>query len=84
MFDRDWPTLLDPAVFAHDHGEWETNYHQEVAGLHDPEHDRFVTLAEEDGRILGFVGWNVTNADSGRLDLVAVDSPARCRGVGHA
>lgn len=69
---------------AHDHGDWENDYRAEVATFHHPEHDRFVTLAEEGGLILGYVGWTITNGDSGRLEMVAVRPSAQRRGVGAA
>lgn len=52
--------------------------------MHDPAHDRFITVAEQDGRAVGYVGWNVTNGDSGRLEMVAVHPDARRRGVATA
>jgi hypothetical protein len=63
LFERHLPGLLSPGVFAHDHGTWEADYRQEVPTFLAPDDDRFVTLAEEAGRILGYVGWNVTGGD---------------------
>ncbi|HVX46124.1 MAG TPA: GNAT family N-acetyltransferase [Mycobacteriales bacterium] len=82
LFEQYWPALLHPAVFAEDHAQWEANYHREVPGLHDPAQDRYITLAEDGGQILGFVGWHITGDHSGRLQLVAVDPSARRRQVG--
>ena len=84
LFDRYWPDLMSPKVFAHDHADWEAGYRLEVPALHDPQRNRFVTLAEVRGRILGYVGWNVTNGDSGRLKMVAVHPECQGRGVGTA
>jgi ribosomal protein S18 acetylase RimI-like enzyme len=84
LFERHLPALMSPAVFAHDNGEWEEAYRQEVPTLHDPENRRFVTVAEETGSILGYVGWNITNGDSGRLKMVAVHPDFQHRGVGVA
>jgi len=84
LFEQHWPALIDPAVFAHDHGQWEADYRQEVPDLLDPLHDRFITMAEEDGDILGYIGWNVSHGDAGRLQMVAVHPGARRRGVGTA
>jgi len=81
LFERHWPALMNPVVFAHDHGHWEDDYRQEVPSLHDPDRDRFITLAEDHGTVLGYVGWNVTNGDSGRLDLVAVHPAVQRHGV---
>ena len=75
LFERHLPDLMSPEVFAHDHGDWEDDYRREVPTFHDPARDRFVTLAEEQGRILGYVGWNITEGASARLEMVAVDPP---------
>jgi ribosomal protein S18 acetylase RimI-like enzyme len=72
---------LRPEVTEHDHGRWEDDYRAEVPSLFAPEEDRFITLAEEDGQVLGYVGWNVTNKTSGRLEMVAVHPDARRQGV---
>ncbi|MHA7275962.1 GNAT family N-acetyltransferase [Arthrobacter sp. Hz1] len=72
---------LRPEVTKHDHSRWEDDYRSEVPSLFAPDEDRFITLAEEDGQILGYVGWNVTNKTSGRLEMVAVHPDARRQGV---
>lgn len=84
LFQRHLPEVLNPTVFEHDHGDWEADYRQEVPTLHDPANQRFVTVAEVDGDIVGYVGWNVTNGDSGRLEMVAVNPTAQGRGVATA
>ena len=84
LFERHLPEAISPEVLAHDHGDWENDYRHEVPTLHDPEHDRFVILAEEEGRILGYVGWNIAPDGSGRLEMVAVHPAAQRRGIGNA
>ncbi|HWH99536.1 MAG TPA: GNAT family N-acetyltransferase [Propionibacteriaceae bacterium] len=84
LFEADLPAVLDPRVFAHDHGRWEDGYRREVPTLHDPASNRFITLAEDDGRLLGYVGWQVNPDGSGRLQMVAVHPDERRRGVGLA
>lgn len=84
LFEEYWPTSLGPVVFEHDHGRWQDNYRAEVPALLDPDHDKFVTLAEsDDGTLLGYVGWQVTG-DSGRLELVAVAPQWQRHGVGRS
>ena len=87
LFEVDLPTLLDPVVFANDHGTWMDDYRREVPTLSDPGSDRFIVLAEESTgarRPLGYVGWQVNPDGSGRLQMVAVHPDARRRGVGSA
>lgn len=83
LFETHLPGAVDPRVFAHDHGRWEDDYRREVPDLHNPSADRFITLAEDAGRILGYVGWHVNPGASGRLEMVAVHPDARRRGVGY-
>ncbi|SDR03654.1 Acetyltransferase (GNAT) family protein [Curtobacterium sp. UNCCL20] len=75
---------LRPEATAHDHGHWEDDYRHEVPSLLAPGEGRFITLAEEDGKPLGYVGWNTTGTSSGRLEMVAVRPDARRRGVARA
>ena|SRR3712207_4289329 len=84
LFEEHLPRQLGPRVFAHDHGDWEGAYRTQVPTFYEPDHDRFITLAEEEGQIVGYVGWNVTDRDSARLDMVAVHPTAQRRGVGTA
>jgi ribosomal protein S18 acetylase RimI-like enzyme len=84
LFESDLPAVLDPRVFAHDHGRWEDGYRREVPTLHDPDNNRFITVAEGDGRLLGYIGWQVNPDGSGRLQMVAVHPDVRRRGVGFA
>jgi hypothetical protein len=70
FFEGDLPEVLDPRVFAHDHGNWKEKYRAEVPALHDANSNRFIILAEDSERPLGYVGWQVTPtapADSGWL-----------------
>jgi ribosomal protein S18 acetylase RimI-like enzyme len=84
LFEQHLPDQLPPQVFVHDHGDWEGDYRREVPTFHDPSNERFITLAEEEGRFLGYVGWNITEGDSGRLEMVAVHPVTQRRGVGTA
>jgi ribosomal protein S18 acetylase RimI-like enzyme len=82
LFEEHLPAQLTPKVFTHDHGDWEGAYRKEVPTFSDPDNDRFITVAEERGQLLGYVGWNITDGSSGRLEMVAVRPVAQRRGVG--
>ncbi|NUR06001.1 MAG: GNAT family N-acetyltransferase [Nocardioidaceae bacterium] len=85
LFEEHWPVLMTPTIFAHVHGDWEADYRHEVPSLHDPAQARFITLAEDEGRVLGYVGWQVTDdGRSARLAMVAVHPDVQRRGVGAA
>jgi ribosomal protein S18 acetylase RimI-like enzyme len=86
LFETSLPELLDPRVYAHDHGSWQEDYRRDVPLLLDPEADRHITLAEDEStdRPLGYVGWRIDPDGSARLEMVAVHPRARRQGVGSA
>ena len=84
LFTVDLPEIR-PEVTAHDHGRWEGDYRDEVPSLFAPAEGRHITLAEHKGKIVGYVGWDITNGGtSGRLQMVAVHPDARRQGVARA
>lgn len=70
LFEEHLPLEIGRTVFTHDHGHWQDDYRRQIPGLLEPDKDRFVTLAEDGTGILGYVGWNITDGDSGSLDHV--------------
>lgn len=84
LFEDDLPDLISPDVFAHDHADWKNDYRREVPTLHDPDRNKFVIIAEDEGHILGYLGWNLDPSGSGRLEMVAVHPRAQRRGVATA
>jgi len=81
LFEHDLPATWEQEVVAHDHPAWEDNCRKEVSSLHDPAAGKFITLAEEAGTVLGYVGWDVSRGTRGQLERVAVRDNARGRGV---
>ena len=83
LFETSLPGLLDPLVYAHDHGSWQDDYRRDVPLLLEPDADRHITLAEDDitGQPLGYVGWQIHQDGSARLEMVAVHPQARRQGV---
>lgn len=82
LFEDKLPELIGPDVFTHDHGDWQGDYRREVPTLHDPDDDKFVILAEEDGQILGYVARSLDSTRTGRLEMVAVHPRAQRHGIG--
>lgn len=77
-------TLLGDEVFAHQHGQWEQDYREEVPGLHDPAAGKHVAVAEIDQTIAGFVGWQPSERPkSGEVYILAVSSSHRREAVGR-
>ena len=74
LFETSLPGLLDPLVYAHDHGSWQDDYRRDVPLLLEPDADRHITLAEDDitGQPLGYVSWQIHQNGSARLEMVAV------------
>ena len=75
--------LYSEAIFANRHGQWREDYREQIAGLHDPAHDKHVVVAEEDGQIVGSVAWNVeVEKRYGEVQILAVRDGHRGRGLG--
>jgi GNAT superfamily N-acetyltransferase len=86
FYENHFRPVVGDTVFTHQHGSWRDDYRAQVAGLHDPEHHRFVEIAEDDDhRIVGYAGWNAdVDRHHGVIDILAVDTAVRGRGIGTA
>ncbi|MCL2795838.1 MAG: GNAT family N-acetyltransferase [Microbacteriaceae bacterium] len=84
LFEEDLPAIWGPEIVTHDHPHWEDDYRRQIPSLHDPATGKFITLAEQDGVVLGYVGWDVSRESTGQLEMVAVRESARGRGIARA
>ncbi|MER7248882.1 GNAT family N-acetyltransferase [Kribbella sp. NPDC000426] len=85
FFEESFRPLVGETIFTRQHGDWRGDYHQEVAGLHDPAQHKHVALAEDDGVLLGYVAWHVEPARSkGTVTLLAVSAAYRRSNAGTA
>ncbi|MEV4267272.1 GNAT family N-acetyltransferase [Kribbella sp. NPDC049584] len=85
FFEESFRPLVGETIFKHQHGDWRSDYHQEVAGLHDPAQHKYVAIAEENGVLLGYVAWNVEpDRSKGTVALLAVSAPYRRSNAGTA
>ena len=76
--------LLGDALFRHQHGQWEQDYREEVAGLHDPAVGRHVVVAQMGSAIVGYVAWKPgERPNSGEIDMLAVSSAHRHQEIGR-
>ena len=72
-------------MFARQHGGWRDDYRKQVPSLHDPANGKYVVVAESDGSIVGYVGWNVDpERERGEIEIVAVCPSHRGRRIGTA
>ncbi|EHR62991.1 GNAT family N-acetyltransferase [Saccharomonospora cyanea] len=77
--------LVGEVVFTNRHGSWREDYRRHLAGLHDPGNGRYAAIAEDSGKILGFVGWILQPTERhGEIDLLAVAVGSRRHGIGRA
>src|SRR5579875_2840224 len=85
FYEDSFRPLVGEAVFANQHGDWRGDYRTQVPGLHDPDRHRHVAVAEDGGRVAGYVAWH---ADPGRRNgevaMLAVDAGHRRRQTGTA
>jgi ribosomal protein S18 acetylase RimI-like enzyme len=76
--------LYGDELFRLHHGQWEQDYRDEVASLHEPEAGRRVAVAEDDGAIVGYVAWKVGEpSNHGLISMLAVDDAHRRKDVGR-
>jgi len=65
--------LVGETIFTIQHGSWREDYRALVAELHAPEQHRHVAVAETEGGIAGYVGWNIDAARKrGCIEILAV------------
>ena len=85
FYEHSFRPLVGDIVFTNRHGNWREDYRRHLAGLHAPEDGRYAAIAEDDERIVGFIGWVLQPAERhGEIDLLAVTADSRRRGVGRA
>jgi ribosomal protein S18 acetylase RimI-like enzyme len=76
--------LMGDEVFAHQHGDWEQDYRDEVPTLHAPEAGRHVAVCDLDGGIIGYVSWKIgPKARHGEIYVLAVAPEWRGHHVGR-
>ena len=85
FYESSFPAMVkhDAALIAHQHGQWEQDYRDQVPRLHDPAHGRHVLVAEaEDGVIAGYIAWQPDGRpDHIEITLLAVAADRRHLGA---
>ncbi|MFJ3957020.1 GNAT family N-acetyltransferase [Arthrobacter sp. NPDC090010] len=85
FYEDGFRPLMGETIFAVQHGDWRADYERQLAGLHDPERLRYIDVADDAGRIAGFVAWNVDpERGHGEIELLAVEPALRHQGTGRA
>ncbi|MGV9885197.1 GNAT family N-acetyltransferase [Streptomyces sp. NPDC003006] len=83
FYEGSFRPLVGDAVFDIQHGKWRDDYRQQVPGLHDPEQNKYVAVAEADSVIVGYVGWQADPfRGHGRIEILAVAEDHRRDHVG--
>lgn len=76
-------TLLGEELFAHQHGEWEQDYRNDLPTLDQPDIGRWVSVGEINGTVVGFVSWRVEGKPHhGQIYLLAVAAAYRRQNLG--
>lgn len=88
FYEQSFPAMVgyDADLFAHQHGQWEQDYRDEVPTLHDPTAGRHVAVAEAPtGEVVGCIAWRPEGRPQhGEIYLVAVAADHRGWGTGTA
>ena len=83
FYEDSFRPLVGEAIFANQHGNWRDDYRKQVAELHDPDHHKYVAVAEEAGVLTGYVAWSVNPARrNGTITILAVGTTHRRGNVG--
>jgi ribosomal protein S18 acetylase RimI-like enzyme len=85
FYEQTFRGIVGDSVMANQHGNWREDYYVKWQGLHDPDNDRYVVVAEDQDEIVGFVAWSMRpDKRSGEIEMLAVDSAHRRRHVASA
>lgn len=85
FYEGSFRPLVGDAVFDVQHGNWRDDYRRQVPGLHDPEQNKHVAVAEVDGVVVGYVGWQAEPLRGyGRVEMLVVAADHRRDHVGTA
>jgi len=78
FYEDSFRPVVGEAIFARQHGQWREDYHTLLAAVHAPEHNKYAAVAEIDGVIAGFVGWEIDpSREHGCIRILAVDAHHR-------
>ena len=85
FYEDSFRPLVGDLVFTIQHGNWRDDYRRQVAELHDPDNDKYVAVADDDGVLAGYVAWTVTPARRhGIITILAVGTEHRRANLGTA
>lgn len=85
FYEDSFRPLVGETIFGIQHGNWRDDYHQQVAGLHDPDQHKYVAIAEQSGVLAGYVAWAVEPARRhGEVTILAVAPQHRRENLGTA
>ncbi|MEV0810408.1 GNAT family N-acetyltransferase [Micromonospora sp. NPDC050200] len=85
FYEDSFRSIVGDAIMANQHGTWREDYREMWLGLHDPQNNKHVVVAEDGDTLIGFAAWQ-TNPDkrSGEIDIIAVATDQRRHQVGTA
>ena len=85
FYEDSFRPLVGEAIFTRQHGNWREDYRTLLTGLHDPQQHKYVAVAEADGEITGYVGWDIDpSREHGRVEILAVADSHRRDHLGTA
>ncbi|MFJ9633925.1 GNAT family N-acetyltransferase [Streptomyces sp. NPDC101175] len=74
FYENSFRPLVGEVVFTRQHGGWREDYRTLLATLHAPERKKHAAVADLDGELAGYVGWETDPArEHGTISILAVD-----------
>ncbi|WP_197675776.1 GNAT family N-acetyltransferase [Micromonospora auratinigra] len=85
FYEDSFRSIVGDTIMSNQSGTWREDYREMWLGLHDPQNDKHVVVAEDGDTFLGFAAWQ-TNPDkrSGEIDIIGVAVDQRRHHVGRA
>ncbi len=84
FYEESFRPLMGEMIFAVQHADWREEYTRIVPGLHEPGAGKYVAVAEVEGGLAGYVGWEVdASRGHGTISILAVSRGHRRSQVGR-
>ncbi|WP_102159406.1 GNAT family N-acetyltransferase [Zhihengliuella halotolerans] len=84
FYEGSFRPLMGEVIFGVQHADWREQYAKSVPMLHDPDAGKYVDVAEVDGALAGYVGWEIDALRGhGTISILAVSDRHRRSQVGR-
>ncbi|WP_430500761.1 GNAT family N-acetyltransferase [Micromonospora trifolii] len=85
FYEDSFRSIVGDTIMDNQHGTWREDYREMWVGLHDPQNNKHVVVAEDADALLGFAAWQMNpEKRSGEIDIIGVAANQRRHHVGTA